>query len=117
MPTRCFTFLGFFAIAASTVAMATDRMRFWNLTGETIATLYLAPAGTTAWGPNQCANDPDGSVSTDERLDLKGLAPGRYDVKFTDAKGRICTVKDVTLQAGKSYAFSLTEADLKDCTK
>ena len=117
MQIRGLRFLCLLAIVASSSALSADRMRFWNLTGETIATLYLAPAGTAAWGSNQCANDPDGSVSTDERLELKGVSPGRYDVKFTDVKGRICTVKDVTLVAGKSYAFSLTEADLKDCVK
>jgi hypothetical protein len=101
----------------SAAAPAAERMRFWNLTATTIAKLYLAPAGTTKWGPNQCANDPDGTVSMDERLELKGVPAGRYDVKIVDVEGRSCTVRDVTLQAGKSYAFSLSEADLKDCTK
>ena len=40
-------------------AMAKDT-RFWNLTSSTVKSLELAPAGTSAFGPNQCANDPDG---------------------------------------------------------
>jgi hypothetical protein len=115
--TRGIAVICLLTVFASTGASSADRMRFWNLTGTTVAKLYLAPKGTTAWGPDQCANDPDGSVSTDERLELKGLAVGHYDVKLTDANGRTCIVKDVTLQGGKAYAFSLTEADLKDCTK
>ena len=113
----------FFAIscillfAVSTAASSADRMRFWNLTSTTISKLYLAPTGTTKWSANQCANDPDGTVEMDERLELKGLTAGRYDVKVIDVNGRTCTVKDVLLQAGKGYAFSLSEADLKDCTK
>ena len=55
-------------------AWSADRMLFWNLTGTKITKLYLAPAGTTKWGPDQCANDPDGSVDPDERLRLVGLA-------------------------------------------
>jgi hypothetical protein len=95
-----------------------DRMRFWNLTGTKITKLYLAPAGTTKWGPDQCANDPDGSVDPDERLKLVGLtAGGHYDVKFTDANGRSCLVKDVALESGKAYAFSISESELKDCSK
>jgi hypothetical protein len=105
------------SFTVSTAANSADRMRFWNLTSATISKLYLAPAGTTKWSANQCANDPDGTVEMDERLELKGLAAGRYDVKVTDVNGRTCTVKDVTLQAGKGYAFSLSEAELKDCTK
>ena len=42
--------------------------RFWNLTGETITHLNMAPTGTTRWGPDQCRNDPDGTVDFDERL-------------------------------------------------
>src|ERR1700761_8489597 len=48
-------------LAVSTITHAADRMRFWNLTGTTIKELHLAPVGTTTWGPNQCANDKDGS--------------------------------------------------------
>jgi hypothetical protein len=117
MNIRVFAALCLLSSVASTTASSADRMRFWNLTSTTIAKLYLAPVGTTKWGPNQCANDPDGTVSMDERLELKGVAPGHYDVKVTDVHGRTCMVKDVTLQAGKGYAFSLSEDDLKDCTK
>ena len=98
-------------------AWSADRMLFWNLTGTKITKLYLAPAGTTKWGPDQCANDPDGSVDPDERLRLVGLAPGHYDAKLTDAEGRTCVVKNVTLEAGKAYAFSISKSELKDCSK
>jgi hypothetical protein len=117
MRRRAVTVLCLLSLVGSTGALSVDRMRFWNLTGTTIAQLYLSPAGTTKWGPNQCANDPDGTVALDERLELKGLVAGRYDVKVIDVNGRTCIVKDVTLQAGKPYAFSLSEADLKDCAK
>jgi hypothetical protein len=35
--------------------------------------LYLAPAGTTKWSTDQCANDPDGSVDPDERSSGAGV--------------------------------------------
>jgi hypothetical protein len=94
-----------------------DRMQFWNLTGTKITKLYLAPAGTAKWGPDQCTNDADGSVDPDERLKLVGLTAGHYDVKLTDVSGRTCIVKDVTLESGKAYAFSISEAELKECSK
>jgi hypothetical protein len=103
--------------AGPTGGWPAERMQFWNLTGTTITKLYLAPAGTTKWGPDQCANDKDGSVDPDERLKLTGLSAGRYDIKLTDKGGRTCVIKDVTLQTGTAYAFSLSEADLKDCSK
>jgi len=117
MKARTFIILGILLLATPAVGRAADRMLFWNLTGTTIAKLYLAPSGTTNWGANQCANDPDGKVDTDERLKLTGVTAGRYDVKFTDAGGRTCTVKNVELQAGKAYAFSLSESDLTACSK
>jgi hypothetical protein len=55
-------------------ALAQDRpARFWNLTRHTIAEFYLAPAGTTNWGDNQCKNDKDGTVDSDERLRITGV--------------------------------------------
>lgn len=98
-------------------ANAADRMRFWNLTAEEIDELYLAPAGTDQWGPNQCLNDDDKSVDADERLDLKDVKPGRYDVKLKDSKGRQCLVKNVEVKAGGKYAFSIQEKQLTDCTQ
>ena len=98
-------------------AWSAGRLLFWNLTGTKITKLFLAPAGTTKWGPDQCANDPDGSVDPDERLSLIGLAAGRYDVKLTDAEGHTCVVKNVTLETGKAYAFSISDTELKDCSK
>jgi hypothetical protein len=117
MTTRTLTIVSLLLLAASTGARSADRMQFWNLTGTTIAKLYLAPSGTTNWGSNQCANDADGAVDQDERLKLTGVTAGHYDVKLTDKSGRTCIVKDVALEAGKPYAFSLSESDLKDCSK
>ena len=105
------------SFALPIAALSADRMLFWNLTGTKITKLYLAPTGTTKWGPDQCANDADGSVDPDERLKLVGLTAGHYDVKLTDADGRTCTVKNVTLESGKAYAFSISESDLRDCSK
>src|SRR5271166_681071 len=103
-------------VAVAATASAAERMRFWNLTSVTINELYLAPAGTTKWGPNQCKNDKDGSVDPDERLNITGITPGTYDVKLVDKKGRSCTVANVNVVGGKPYAFSIGEADLKNCS-
>ena len=77
-------------IVVPSLAAATDGKpsRFWNLTGETVTHLYLAPAGTERWGADQCRNDPDGTVDFDERLRITGTAAGRYDVKLTQKSGR-----------------------------
>ena len=101
--------------AVGRVASAEERLAFWNLTSSTIINLVLAPAGSGQFGPNQCANDSDGAVDHDERLRLSGVTPGRYDVKLTRKSGQVCTVQNVELKAGGKYAFSLSDADLKDC--
>ena len=96
---------------------AAERMRFLNKTTATITELRLAPAGTENWGPNQTENDADRAVDADEGLNLKGITPGRYDVKLVDKTGRACVVRDVEVKGGRPYAFSISEAELKDCKK
>jgi hypothetical protein len=109
--------LVFSLLALSTAATAAERLRFWNLTGSTIKELHLASTGTTDWGPNQCANDPEGAVDADERLTLKNVVPGRYDVRLVDNKGRICVLRNVEVLAGRPYAFSISDKDLTDCSE
>ncbi len=104
-------------LAAAGIAQAAERMRFWNLTSVTIKELYLAPAGTTQWSPNQCKNDPDGTVDHDERLNIIGIKPGKYDVRLVDKKGRSCNVSNVDVVGGKPYAFSIADKDLKNCVQ
>jgi hypothetical protein len=87
--------------------------RFWNLTKNTISEFYLAPAGTSDWSPNQCQNDKDGRVDFDERLTIRDLPPGVYDVKFTDTTGRTCTVQ--TIEVNPGAIFSIQEKDLTSC--
>ena len=104
-------------VLASASASAADHSRFWNLTSVTITKLYLTPAGTTNWSGDQCENDDNGTVEVDERLDLKGIAAGTYDVKLTDEHGRSCLVKGVKVKSTGAYSFSLNDKDLTDCSK
>ena len=90
-------------------------IRFWNLTSSTITNLQLSPAGRNAWGPNQCANDPDGTVDHDERLRITGIAAGRYDAKLANKAGRSCIVRNLDIQ--EDGIFSIEDKDLKECGK
>jgi hypothetical protein len=105
------------ALAAMTqLAFAQGKpTRFWNLTRQTISEFYLAPAGTTDWGPNQCKNDKDGTVDSDERLRITGVTSGTYDAKLTDVSGRSCLVRNVKVEAGG--IFSIEEKELTSCSK
>ena len=105
----------FVLLLAASPALGAETLRFWNLTGETVTSLSLAPAGSDQFGPNQCANDKDGTVDNDERLHLTGVEPGRYDVRIGFKKGRMCTVHGVQLRGERKYAFSLEPGDLHDC--
>ena len=103
------------ALFAATPVLAADPLRFWNLTNATVSELYLAPAGSGTFGPNQAANDKDGEVDHNERLRLTGVVPGQYDVRLKLKGGKTCTVPGVNLRADGRYAFSLEPADLKAC--
>jgi hypothetical protein len=103
------------AINASSLALAAEKpIRFWNLTSATVTELRLAPAGSDKFGPDQCKNDKDGSVDHDERLQITGVAPGRYDIKIGYKGGKSCRVANVPIESGK--VFSIEDKDLTDCS-
>ena len=102
-------------IVAVTGAYAAERpMRFWNLTLHTISEFQLAPAGSGDWGENQCKNDKDGTVDSDERLRITGISPGLYDARLKDVSGRVCLVRNIDIKAGD--IFSIEEKDLTSCS-
>jgi hypothetical protein len=105
-------------MAVASPALADDHdMKFWNLTANTVNELYMAPAGTSDWSANQCLNDAeDKTVEADERLELKGIPAGRYDVRIGDEKGRKCLIKNVAVKGTGKYAFSIAEKEMKGCT-
>ncbi len=106
----------FLLITTASIAFAAERpIRFWNLTRHTISEFYLAPAGTTNWGANQCKNDRDGTVDSDERLRITDTPPGQYDAKLVDVSKRTCIVRNIKVEAGE--IFSIEERDLTSCTQ
>jgi hypothetical protein len=102
-------------VAFSSAAAAERPPRFWNLTLHTITEFYLAPAGTANWGENQCRNDKDGTVDSDERLRITGIDPGIYDARLRDVNGRTCLVRNIKIEAGQ--IFSIEEKDLTSCDR
>jgi hypothetical protein len=102
-------------VAAATPALAAQKLQFWNETSHEMTGVYLAPAGTDKFGPNQALNDDDKSVSADERLEITGITAGHYDVKLVDTKGRTCVVRDVDVRTTGKVAFSISESQLTDC--
>jgi hypothetical protein len=101
-------------LATVSTALAADGpIRFWNLTLHTISEFRLAPAGTDKWGDNQCKNDRDGTVDSDERLRITATPPGVYDASLKDTSGRACLVRNIKIEAGE--IFSIEEKDLTSC--
>ena len=90
-------------------------LKFWNLTADTITELYAQPAGQAGWSANLCLSDPDHAVDPDERLSLRGVNDGTYNVRVVDKDGRRCLFHKIAVQAGKPYAFSIGEAQMKGC--
>jgi hypothetical protein len=104
--------LGVAAILLAQPATAKDT-RFWNLTASTVKSIELAPTGTSAFGPNQTMNDPDGAVDHDERLKVTGVKNGAYDARLKLADGRICMAKGVQIETGK--VFTIEDKELVGC--
>ena len=106
----------FVALAGPACARAADAPRaerffVYNLTSASdLGGLYLAPAGTTGWGPNQALNDPDHQLNPTERLALTGVGHGVYDVRVVTTKGHACVKAGVDLTHDTS--FDIRDADL-----
>lgn len=100
-------------LASAAAAQDKKPIRFWNLTLYTVTHLQLSAPGQDAWGPDQCANDRDGTVDHDERLRITGIEPGRFDVKLADKIGRTCIVRNIDIAAGA--VFTIEEKQLTDC--
>ena len=108
--------VGIMGLVLGQPAQAAEKMRFWNTTSVELDQVFLAPAGTGKWGPNQCLNDDDKTVQADERLTLEGVSPGLYDVKLRDVRGRTCFARNIEIHAGGKYAFAIEDRELTDCT-
>lgn len=107
------------AVAVVTLALlgpASAAEKFFaydETTSSTFTGVYLAPAGTTRWGPNQALNDKDKTLEPSERLPLKGIGHERYDVRLVDAKGKACIDHGVDLTSETS--FVIRDEDLTEC--
>jgi hypothetical protein len=101
-------------IALGLPAAAADRFFMYNLTDSTtFHGVFLAPAGTGHWGTNQALNDKDKAIDPSERLPIKDVSRGLFDVKLVDETGRVCITHGIDL--GKDTTFEIHDSDLTDC--
>jgi hypothetical protein len=84
-----------------------------NLTSAPITQVYISPAGQNTFSSDQIALIPGGAVDHDKTLKLTGIAPGRYLLRVTDNAGRVCWVRNITLEANQ--VVSVQDKDLTDC--
>jgi hypothetical protein len=106
--------LGSASIAVQPASGAAQKFFAYNSTTRSDFTgVYLAPAGTQNWGPNQALNDKDKSLDTGERLTLTNLSPGRFSVKLVDRAGRTCVLQNIDLTRDSS--FEIRDGQLSDC--
>ncbi len=106
--------LGGMSILVQPASAAGKKFFAYNMTTRTDFTgVYLAPAGTTNWGPNQALNDPDKSLDPTERLTLTNLEASHYDLKLVARDGHTCIIKDVDLT--QKTSFEIKQAQLTDC--
>jgi hypothetical protein len=93
---------------------AAERFFGFNETTATAFTgVYLAPAGTTKWGPNEALNDKDRIWDAGERLAIKQASRGHFDLKVVDRSGRICIKPGLDLT--NDLTFDIRDQDLAGC--
>ena len=97
-----------------TQCLAADRFFGFNNTTSTVFTeVYLAPHGTTRWGPNEALNDKDKTWEPGERLLIKAASRAEFDLRVVDRAGRICVKHNIDLT--KDSTFEVRDVDLQDC--
>ena len=84
-----------------------------NTTRTDFTGVYVAPAGTESWGPNQALNDKDRTLDAGERLTLTGLSAGTFSVKLVDRSGRTCIMQGIDLS--KDRSFEIRDKQLSNC--
>jgi hypothetical protein len=100
--------------ATGAAAAAPVRFFMYNLTTSTTFTgVFLAPAGSVAWGGNQALNDKDKAIDPSERLPIKNVGRASYDVKLIDRSGRACIGHGIDLRTDTT--FEIRDRDLTDC--
>jgi hypothetical protein len=97
-------------------ALAADRFSGFNNTTSTVFTgVYLAPEGTAKWGPNEALNDKDKVWDTGERLAIKSVSRGKYELKVVDRSGRTCIKHGIDLTSDTT--FDIRDEDLRGCKR
>jgi hypothetical protein len=96
--------------------LAADRFTGFNNTTSTVFTgVFLAPEGTVKWGPNEALNDKDKIWDAGERLAIKNISRGRFDLKVVDRSGRACIKRGLDLT--EDLTFEVRDEDLSSCKK
>jgi hypothetical protein len=104
-------------LGCSAAIAADDKpLLFLNRAGETMVKLQFSPAGAAKWGADQTQYEDDKQIEHNEKITLRDVKPGRYDVRFTDIKGRNCTVRNLDVKPGTLVV--IREAELPpECAK
>ena len=109
-------FAALIAVFAGSVlfAEAAERFFMYNLTTATVFTsVQLAPAKTQDWGANQALNDKDKTVDPSERVEIKSVSHGQFDVRLIDSRGRACIIHGINL--AEDASFAVHDSDLAGC--
>lgn len=97
--------------AAAAEAGHREKFFVYNLTSSSdLGGVFLAPAGTMEWGPNQVLNDKDHEVEPTERVAVTGITQGVFDVRAVTTAGHACVKKGVDLT--HETTFDIRDADL-----
>lgn len=75
----------------------------FNNTGLTITGVYLTPANSSTWGPNQT----DLPLSAGQSLTLTGVAPDVYDLRVVFTTAATTDYKGFTVTAGTTYTIQV----------
>jgi hypothetical protein len=111
---RLFTVAALLSLAVAIPASAARRkasIKVINQSKWEIHELYLSPASSHHWGPDQLE---DQVLAKGESLTLTNITCDRYDIKVVDEDGDECVIEDQQL-CGEALYWKITDKALLAC--
>lgn len=98
------------APAASAATPNRYSLKIHNVSKFTVAHIYVSNSEHPKWGPDEMKSF---TLSPGRTFTVTNIKPGEYDIKFVDAKGRDCILKNKAIT--RDIAWKLTTEWIQQC--
>jgi hypothetical protein len=99
-----------FVLAVALPTFAANSVKIINGTKWDIHHLYISPASSEKWGPDQLE---DNIIQAGASFTINGIPCDKYDIKVVDEDGDECVIENVKLCS--DHYWKITNDELLGC--